>query len=63
MVVGGGGATGVELAGELAETLPEMASRLGLATDLPAVVLVEAGPTILAGSSPQLDRKGHQDPR
>jgi NADH dehydrogenase len=54
VVVGGGGATGVELAGELAEMLPEAASRHGLAPDLPAVVLVEAGPTILAGSSPPL---------
>jgi NADH dehydrogenase len=54
VVVGGGGATGVELAGELAEALPKAASRLGLATDLPSVVLVEAGPTILAGSSAQL---------
>ena len=54
VVVGGGGATGVELAGELAEMLPKAASRLGLAPDIPAVVLVEAGPTILAGSSPQL---------
>jgi NADH dehydrogenase len=54
VVVGGGGATGVELAGELAEMLPEVASRHGLAADRPAVQLVEAGPTILAGSSPQL---------
>ena len=54
MVVGGGGATGVELAGELAEVLPKVASRHGLAPDRPAVLLVEAGPTILAGSSPQL---------
>jgi NADH dehydrogenase len=54
VVIGGGGATGVELAGELAETLPNAASHLGLATDQPAVVLVEAGPTILAGSSRQL---------
>jgi NADH dehydrogenase len=54
VVVGGGGATGVELAGELAETLPEAASRHGLAPGRPAVLLVEAGPTILAGSSPQL---------
>ena len=54
VVVGGGGATGVELAGELAEVLPEMASGHGLAPDRPAVQLVEAGPTILAGSSPQL---------
>ncbi len=54
VVVGGAGATGVELAGELAEILPEVAGRLGLAPDRPAVQLVEAGPTILAGSSPQL---------
>jgi NADH dehydrogenase len=54
VVVGGGGATGVELAGELAEMLPEVASGYGLARDRPAVWLVEAGPTILAGSSPQL---------
>jgi NADH dehydrogenase len=54
VVVGGGGATGVELAGELAEILPEVATRHGLAADRPAVQLVEAGPTILAGSSPQL---------
>jgi NADH dehydrogenase len=54
VVVGGGGATGVELAGELAEMLPEVASVRGLAVDRPAVLLVEAGPTILAGSSPRL---------
>jgi NADH dehydrogenase len=54
VVVGGGGATGVELAGELAEMLPEVASGHGLAPDRPTVLLVEAGPTILAGSSPQL---------
>src|SRR5690242_12812412 len=54
VVVGGGGATGVELAGELAEILPPVASAHGLAADRPAVQLVEAGPTILAGSSPQL---------
>ena len=57
VVVGGGGATGVELAGELAEMLPEVASGHGLASDLPAVRLVEAGPTILAGSTPQLIEK------
>ena len=54
IVVGGGGATGVELAGELAEMLPKAASGQGLAPDRPAVLLVEAGPTILAGSSPKL---------
>ena len=54
VVIGGGGATGVELAGELAEILPEVASGHGLALDRPAVQLIEAGPTILAGSSVQL---------
>jgi len=54
VVVGGGGATGVELAGELADVLPELASQHGLAADRPAVLLIEAGPTILAGSSAQL---------
>jgi NADH:ubiquinone reductase (H+-translocating) len=54
VVVGGGGATGVELAGELAEMLPEVARVHGLAPDRPAVLLVEAGPTILAGSSEKL---------
>ena len=54
VVVGGGGATGVELAGELAEILPAVASGHGLASGQPAVRLVEAGPTLLAGSSPQL---------
>src|SRR5512142_634964 len=57
VVVGGGGATGVELAGELAEVLPAVASRHGLAPGRPAVQLVEAGPAILAGSSPQLTSK------
>ena len=54
VVVGGGGATGVELAGELAEMLPIVASSHGLPADVPSVQLVEAGSTILAGSSPQL---------
>jgi NADH dehydrogenase len=54
VVIGGGGATGVELAGELAAVLPELARSHGLTPSRPAVRLIEAGPTILAGSSPQL---------
>src|SRR5205814_8849918 len=54
VVVGGGGATGVELAGELAEMLPQAASGHSLAPARPAVLLIEAGPTIMAGSSPPL---------
>jgi NADH:ubiquinone reductase (H+-translocating) len=57
VVIGGGGATGVELAGELAEMLPEAARGHGLPPGRTAVQLVEAGPTILAGSSPQLIEK------
>jgi NADH:ubiquinone reductase (H+-translocating) len=54
VAIGGGGATGVELAGELAEMLPSVAGARGLPSDRPVVRLVEAGPTILAGTSPQL---------
>jgi NADH:ubiquinone reductase (H+-translocating) len=51
VVVGGGGATGVEIAGGFAEELPEIARAAGAPPELGHVVLVEAGPTILAGSS------------
>ena len=37
--------------------MPEAAKSHGLAPDRPAVLLIEAGPTILAGSSPQLIEK------
>jgi NADH dehydrogenase len=57
VVIGGAGATGVELAGELAEMMPRLAKDRGLPPDRPAVLLVEAGPTILDGSSPQLIQK------
>jgi hypothetical protein len=49
----GGGATGVELA----EALPEVARGRGLAPGRPVAQLIEAGPAILAGSSPQLIEK------
>jgi NADH dehydrogenase len=54
VVVGGGGATGVELAGEVAEMLPELERRHGLPPGRGQVILVEAGRTILAGSSQEL---------
>jgi NADH:quinone reductase (non-electrogenic) len=54
VVIGGGGATAVELASELAETLPRMASHHGLDPERPSVVLLEPGRTILAGSSARL---------
>ena len=57
VVIGGGGATGVELAGAFAEELPKMASKHGIAGAEPRVIIVEAGHTILAASSPELVRK------
>ncbi len=54
VVIGGAGATGVELAGELAEELPVLAARHDIPAERCRVVLVEAGHTILAGSSPDL---------
>lgn len=54
VVIGGAGATGVELAGELAEELPDLARRHDLDPRLCRIVLIDAGQTILAGSSPAL---------
>lgn len=54
VVIGGGGATGVELAGELAEELPRLAREYKVPGTPGRVVLIEAGPTILAGSSREL---------
>ncbi|HEV3312125.1 MAG TPA: NAD(P)/FAD-dependent oxidoreductase [Chloroflexota bacterium] len=57
IVVGGGGATGVELSGAMAEELPKLAAKHGAPADLSRIILVEAGHTILAGSSPELVAK------
>jgi NADH dehydrogenase len=59
VVIGGAGATGVELAGELAEELPDLARRHGLDPKLVRIILIDAGATILAGSSPGLIEKGN----
>jgi len=59
VVIGGAGATGVELAGELAEELPDLARRHGLDPQLVQIILIDAGPTILAGSSPGLIDKAN----
>jgi NADH dehydrogenase len=60
VVVGGGGATGVEVAGDIAEQLPELVRRRGLSPELAKVIIVQRGPTILAGSSPALIAKARQ---
>jgi NADH dehydrogenase len=46
-IIGGAGLTGVELAGELAETLPELARTHGTAAGEAHVSLVEAAPNVL----------------
>lgn len=53
-VVGGGGFTGTELAAELAEYLPRLASRYGLAPREPKVVVLEAGQALLPGLDARL---------
>jgi NADH dehydrogenase len=60
VVIGGAGATGVELAGELAEELPQLARRYHVAGARGRVILIEAGPTILAGSSRELIARARQ---
>ncbi|MBV9357625.1 MAG: FAD-dependent oxidoreductase, partial [Chloroflexi bacterium] len=57
VVVGGGGATGVEVAGDIAEQLPQLAHKRGLSPELAQVSIVQRGPSILKGSSPALIAK------
>jgi len=57
VIIGGAGATGVELAATLAEELPLLARDAGVDPRLTRVVLVEGGRTILAGSSSELTHK------
>lgn len=52
-VIVGGGLTGVELAGELADRLPQDAARLGLRPSELDIVIMEAGPRLL----PLLDER------
>jgi NADH:ubiquinone reductase (H+-translocating) len=56
-VVGGGGATGVEFAGGIAEKLPSLARTYGVPAHLCRVILVEAGTSIMVGSSRSLIEK------
>ena len=56
-VVGGGGFTGTELAGELADRLRDLGRETGIPTQESLVAVVEAGPTLLSGFDPGLVRK------
>lgn len=54
IVIGGGGYSGVELAGELADWRPQLARRHGLRENEIEIVLVEAAPTLLPGFDEEL---------
>lgn len=60
IVVAGGGFTGTELAGELAEWLPTLIERHGLLRPESLLTLVEAMPRILPGWSPELSRMAEE---
>lgn len=47
IVIGGGGLTGVELVGEIADKMPELARNYGVDPNEVKLLLVEAGPKIL----------------
>ncbi|AOZ93046.1 NAD(P)/FAD-dependent oxidoreductase [Paenibacillus crassostreae] len=47
IVIGGGGLSGVELVGEIADGMPELAKKHGIDPKLVKLLLVEAGPKIL----------------
>jgi NADH:ubiquinone reductase (H+-translocating) len=53
VIVGGAGLTGIELCGELADSLPELATRYDIPLDKVELINLEAAPTIL----PMLDEK------
>ncbi|MBW5448282.1 pyridine nucleotide-disulfide oxidoreductase [Cohnella sp. CFH 77786] len=54
IVVGGGGLTGVEAVGELADELPDWCRARGIEPEDIRLYCVEAGPSILAGFPPEL---------
>jgi NADH dehydrogenase len=58
VIVGGAGLTGTELAGELAELLPELARAQGLPPTGPRVILVEAAPVVLPSMPGRLQVRG-----
>ncbi|MBD2860569.1 MULTISPECIES: NAD(P)/FAD-dependent oxidoreductase [Paenibacillus] len=53
-VVGGGGLTGIELVGELADMLPQLCSKYAVDFSEISLYCVEAAPSILAGFAPDL---------
>jgi NADH dehydrogenase len=60
-VIGGGGLTGVEMAGELAETLPRLCRRYDLDPADVLVYNIEAVPEIMQGFETELARRAARD--
>ncbi|WP_077307875.1 NAD(P)/FAD-dependent oxidoreductase [Terribacillus halophilus] len=54
IVIGGGGFTGIEFAGELAERIPELCKEYDIDRDKVRVTVIEAGPSVMMGFDPQL---------
>jgi NADH:ubiquinone reductase (H+-translocating) len=54
IVIGGGGFTGIEFAGELAERIPELCKEYDIDRDKVRVIVVEAGASVMMGFDPQL---------
>lgn len=54
IVVGGGGFTGVEFLGELANRIPELCEEYDIDKNLVRIINIEGSPTILPGFDPQL---------
>ncbi|WP_099160015.1 NAD(P)/FAD-dependent oxidoreductase [Virgibacillus ndiopensis] len=54
IVVGGGGFTGIEFVGELANRIPELCKEYDIDKSLVRIINVEGSPTVLPGFDPQL---------
>jgi len=54
IVIGGGGFTGVELAGELANRIPELCKEYDIEKSLVRIINIELSETVLQGFDPQL---------
>lgn len=54
IVIGGGGFTGVEFVGELANRIPELCEEYDIEKSLVRIINIEGSPTVLPGFEPQL---------
>ncbi|MEC5424918.1 NAD(P)/FAD-dependent oxidoreductase [Virgibacillus sp. C22-A2] len=54
IVVGGGGFTGIEFLGELANRIPELCEEFDIDKNLVRIINVEGSPTVLPGFDPEL---------